>query len=368
MTHDEVIEIPIAEINIANPRHRDKLVFDKIVNNIDQVGLKRPITVSKRESYSDGPRYDLVCGQGRIEALLALGETTVPAIIVDAPREEQFLMSLVENIARRPPGEHDIVREIRALRKVLRDESFDVCVDMQGAIKSAAVGLMAEAKVFAGMAAPREKLARRFYDKMFETHAAHVVEQGCELLGAAVGELLTPARVTLPMDSEAERWADGVVRNEPFCLITPGAGWGAKVWPGERYGQVASELGRQGVRTVVNGSVHGSKEAVDVVNASDGFARAVPCSIKQLIALVRRATLVIGGDTGPLHMAAALERPVVGIFGPTDPARNGPYGTRSRVLRDAESITSHKRRHETEAGMLRITVDEVLEAAREMLM
>ena len=269
---------------------------------------------------------------------------------------------------KKKPLSSGTLREIRALRKVLRDESFDVCVDMQGAIKSAAVGLMAEAKVFAGMAAPREKLARRFYDKTVETPAAHVVEQGCELLGASVGELLTPARVTLPMDSEAERWADGVVRNEPFCLITPGAGWGAKVWPGDRFGKVAAELGRLGLRTVVNGSVHGSKEAVDVVNASDGFARAVPCSIKQLIALVRRATLVIGGDTGPLHMAAALERPVVAIFGPTDPARNGPYGTRSRILRDAESITSHKRRHETEAGMLRITVDEVLEAAREMLM
>jgi ParB family transcriptional regulator, chromosome partitioning protein len=117
MKHKEIIEIPIAEIHIANPRHRDKQVFDKIVNNIDQVGLKRPITVSEREGQSDGARYDLVCGQGRIEALLALGETMVPAIIVDAPKEEQFLMSLVENIARRPPGENDIVREIRALRE-----------------------------------------------------------------------------------------------------------------------------------------------------------------------------------------------------------------------------------------------------------
>jgi ParB family chromosome partitioning protein len=116
MKRNEIVEIPIAEIHIANPRHRDKLVFDKIVNNIDQVGLKRPITVSERQGYSEGPRYDLVCGQGRIEALLALGETIVPAIIVDAPKEEQFLMSLVENIARRPPGENDIVREIRALR------------------------------------------------------------------------------------------------------------------------------------------------------------------------------------------------------------------------------------------------------------
>jgi ParB family transcriptional regulator, chromosome partitioning protein len=117
MRHSEIVEIPIAEIHIANPRHRDKLVFDKIVNNIDQVGLKKPITVSAREGQSDGARYDLVCGQGRIEALLALGETTVPAIIIDAPKEEQFLMSLVENIARRPPGENDIVREIRALRE-----------------------------------------------------------------------------------------------------------------------------------------------------------------------------------------------------------------------------------------------------------
>ena len=100
---------------------------------------------------------------------------------------------------------------------------------------------------------------------------------------------------------------------------------------------------------------------------SDGFARAVPCSVGQLIALVRRAAVVMGGDTGPLHLAAALERPVVGIFGPTDPARNGPYGTRQRVLRDASSLTSHKRVSETEAGMLQIGVEEVVQAAMEML-
>ena len=109
------------------------------------------------------------------------------------------------------------------------------------------------------------------------------------------------------------------------------------MWPAERLGRVAAELGRAGVRTVVNASVHGSPEADEVVATSEGFARAVPCSVGQLIALVRRAAVVIAGDTGPLHLAAALERPVVGIFGPTDPARNGPYGTRSRVLRDATS-------------------------------
>jgi heptosyltransferase-1 len=121
------------------------------------------------------------------------------------------------------------------------------------------------------------------------------------------------------------------------------------------------------VRTLVNAPVHGSRVAEEVVASSEGLARAVPCSVGQLIALVRRAAVVIAGDTGPLHLTAALERPVVGIFGPTDPARNGPYGTRQRVLRDASSVTSHKRRDETEAGMLQVGVDEVVQAAREML-
>ena len=92
------------------------------------------------------------------------------------------------------------------------------------------------------------------------------------------------------------------------------------------------------------------------------------CSLGELIALTRRASLFIGGDTGPLHLAAALQVPVVAIFGPTDPARNGPFGTKSIVLRSPESITSHARRAEAELGLLRITGDQVLTAARELLL
>lgn len=117
MNQEQVVEIPITDICIVNPRYRDKLTFDKIVHNIDQVGLKKPITVSQRQSHSDGFKYDLVCGQGRIEAFLALGETVIPAIIVNAPKEERYLMSLIENIARRPPGDSDLIREIRSLRE-----------------------------------------------------------------------------------------------------------------------------------------------------------------------------------------------------------------------------------------------------------
>ena len=91
------------------------------------------------------------------------------------------------------------------------------------------------------------------------------------------------------------------------------------------------------------------------------------CTISELIALTRRARIFIGGDTGPLHLAAALRVPVVAIFGPTDPARNGPYGTRSVVLRSPESITSHARRAATDEGLLAIGSDAVLAGASHLL-
>jgi ParB family chromosome partitioning protein len=106
---EQIIErIPIAQIHIANPRPRRRGRWQMMVANIREVGLKKPITVVRRsEPNADGEQFDLVCGQGRIEAFLALGETTIPAIIAEAPREHQFLMSLLENIARRPPSNRD---------------------------------------------------------------------------------------------------------------------------------------------------------------------------------------------------------------------------------------------------------------------
>jgi heptosyltransferase-1 len=100
---------------------------------------------------------------------------------------------------------------------------------------------------------------------------------------------------------------------------------------------------------------------------SAGAARKISCSISELITLTRRASLFIGGDTGPMHMAAAFQIPVVAIFGPTNPVRNGPFGTRSMVLRSASSLTDHTRRREPEPGLLEITVDEVAGAARKLL-
>jgi heptosyltransferase-1 len=93
----------------------------------------------------------------------------------------------------------------------------------------------------------------------------------------------------------------------------------------------------------------------------------VECSIPQLIALTRRAALFIGGDTGPVHLASALQIPVVAIFGPTDPRRNGPFNSPNIVLRNPDSKRDHSRRTEPEQGLLTITVDEVVEASLQLL-
>ena len=118
MSEQPIERIRIAEIYIANPRPRNHARWQMIVANIREVGLKKPITVARRTTpSSDGKVFDLVCGQGRVEAFVALGESHIPALIIEARREDQFLMSLVENIARRPPSNRDILREVRSLRE-----------------------------------------------------------------------------------------------------------------------------------------------------------------------------------------------------------------------------------------------------------
>ncbi len=260
------------------------------------------------------------------------------------------------------------VRQIAGLRGELRSVGYDVCVDMQGTIRSAVIGRMAGAREFAGYADPRERQAGWMYGRRLERRGVHVVEQGCALLGEAVGVPLEPVAVDLPLDAAAEVWCDGVVGGGGgFCVLAPTAGWGAKVWPAERYGEVARELAGAGYDVIVNAVDRKDAVAAAVVEASGGVARAVASTVAQMTALLRGSSLVIAGDTGPLHLAAALGRPVVGLFGPTDPARNGPFGTRALVLRHVASTTDHRRTGETEAGLLQMGTGDVVEAAMELL-
>ncbi len=118
MTEQTILNIPISTIRVVNPRSRSKVKWQSIVQSIRTVGLKRPITVSKRpEPDEQGRRFDLVCGQGRLEAFQALGEEKIPAIVVDVSDHDLLLMSLVENIARRPSASTAILHEVRSLRQ-----------------------------------------------------------------------------------------------------------------------------------------------------------------------------------------------------------------------------------------------------------
>jgi ParB family chromosome partitioning protein len=110
----QVKAIPIAAITVLNPRSRNKRIFQELVTSIEHLGLKKPITVAVR---GDGSGYDLVCGQGRLEAFVALGETEIPAVIVEASHEDCFVMSLVENLARRQHSPLELMRRIGELRK-----------------------------------------------------------------------------------------------------------------------------------------------------------------------------------------------------------------------------------------------------------
>src|SRR5205085_8302496 len=203
-----------------------------------------------------------------------------------------------------------------------------------------------------------------------EAVGRHVVEQNISLAVAAAPDAEPSFDFQLPRDAGSDAWAGELLdklSSTEFCLISPGAGWGAKRWPAERFAQVARALHRRGVVSLVNYGPGEEALAQAVEAASGGLARAVGSNISRLIALLRRASLCLGGDTGPTHLAAALGVPVVAIYGPTDPARNGPIGGRAIVLRHPASSTSHARRREADSAMLQISTDEVTAAARRML-
>jgi len=108
--------IPIERITVINPRLRNKRLFKEIIANIAEVGLKKPVTVTRRDA-PDGPRYDLVCGQGRVEAYAALGQQAIPALVIDADTEDCLVMSLVENLARRQHRAIDLLHDIEGLKR-----------------------------------------------------------------------------------------------------------------------------------------------------------------------------------------------------------------------------------------------------------
>jgi len=262
-------------------------------------------------------------------------------------------------------------RQISSALREVRNLKYEIAIDFQGALKSAVIARCSQAGTIVGSNRPREAPARLLYSRRVGTTKVHVVEQYHSLAEAVAGKTLPLPAVELPHDDQAEanvaRKLFELGREKDFVILTPGAGWAAKQWPPDRYGLVASMLARDGLTPFINYGPGEEEIAQAVQAASHGSSHLVSLSIAELIALTRRAKFFIGGDTGPLHLAAALQVPVVAIFGPTDPARNGPYGTKSALLRNHASQTSPSHTSAPDPGLLQITADEVISAARRLL-
>jgi heptosyltransferase I len=255
--------------------------------------------------------------------------------------------------------------DIRRVRRELRAMEYDIVVEMQGAVRAAMVARWARTGRVIGEAQPREFAAKWLFDEKIATSGVHVIEQSLELANAIFGEDLPLPLPLLPCDPAAEAKAEGLP--QPFVLLSPGAGWGAKRWPADRYGAVARQLADAGYAVVINSGPAEEHLAREIVECSGGTARVLALEMAELIAVTRRTALAIAGDTGPLHLACALGKPVVGIYGPTDPARNGPFHCPNRVLRHPESVRDHSRRSEPEPGLLTITPQAVTDAALDLL-
>lgn len=252
----------------------------------------------------------------------------------------------------------------------LRAARYEIALDLQGAVRSSLLARWSGSPVIYGPAQPRENLASMFYTRPVISRGEHIVEQDLSLAEAVAHQALKMPEVELPRDVASEQQCDGRLKKQgaPQCvLLNPGAGWRAKQWPAERYGEVARRLAENGLKSLINFGPGEEQLADAVETASGGTAETFTGSLTQLIALTRRVRLFIGGDTGPMHLAAALGVPVVGIFGPTDPARNGPFGTRSIVLRSPVSHTSYSHVSRPDDGLLEISAGQVVAAAQQLL-
>lgn len=276
---------------------------------------------------------------------------------------------------RRAPLSPGTWRGIGALRTTLREAGYDAAIDFQGLYKSAVLAKLSGATKRLGFArgAVKEPGAARFYTaKVQPPGGLHVIEMN-RLLAREAGAGETPVRFTLPTSAEDEAAVEELLRahhvNE-FAVLSPGGGWGSKCWPVERYAALHNQLARErGWRTVLNAGP-GEEKLLSEFEAQARVTKPVhlTLTLRQLVALLKRAKVLVSGDTGPLHLAAALGTPVVGLYGPTDPVRNGPYGPRAVVLHHREKATiTYKHEEETSPALLAITVEEVAAAVRRVL-
>jgi heptosyltransferase I len=262
---------------------------------------------------------------------------------------------------------------LRDIRGRIGKHRFETAIDYQGLWKSAAIPFLARVPRRIGFSSEtvREACVPILYtDRVKVCASEHVANQNGELSTRA-GARISIGEVTLRVPAEDQQVArarllqDGI---DEYIVLSPGGGWRSKCWPAERYGLLAVKILEEfGMRSVINVGPGEEELAAKVVGAS-GHAQPVPFtgSLGQLMALLKNASAVVAGDTGPLHLADALGARVVAIFGPTDPVRNGPYRRCGVVLRWEGAATTYKRGTESDESLMRISVNEVMSALRGM--
>ena len=287
------------------------------------------------------------------------------------------LLELVEGIDHCIPFDpRDLMRGAHAwsVLRDLRRTRYDAVIDLQGLLKSAVLARLAGGGRTIGFpeAHLREPHARFFYTDTPDPGAAtHVIEKGLGLLRAldvtttAVRFPLRIPQTAIGVQIEAEFGSKG------YALLNPGAAWPNKRWPAARFGAVASAIHRDhGSRSVVMWGPGEEPLAARVVAASAGAAEAAPpTTIADIVAIAHGARLMVSGDTGPLHVAGAVGTPLVALFGPTLPERNGPWAPGDVTLsRVATCSCLYERRCNRAAPCIDdITVDEVVQAVRRRL-
>ncbi len=267
---------------------------------------------------------------------------------------------------------NDFLADVRELRRA----RYDAAIDLQGLIKSAVLARSSGARRVIGFASryAREPLARLFYTDTYDPgrggmydprETRHIVEINLGLLESLGVRVAPPEFPIDPVDSEAARWT-GEQTGGRYALLNPGAAWPNKRWPPARLAEVAVDLReRHGLTSVVLWGPGEDALAAEVVAGAAGAAVLSPrTAIADIVALARGAALMVSGDTGPTHIAAALGTPIVGIYGPTRPSRNGPISARDlTVSRDAVCQCHHLRRCRLDRMcLLDIEADEVIAA------
>lgn len=271
------------------------------------------------------------------------------------------------------------LKQLGSLRRslaTLRRVGYQCALDFQGLYKSAALAWLTEARERIGF---HERVLREpgcclFYtERVLPPASTHVIEMNLALVAHLGARTRDAPMFDLPTTADDEAYVENQLRRAglgDFFILSPGGGWESKCWPVERYAELHDALVRtRGWRGVVNVGPAEELLAAELRRR----ARAAepvrfPLSPRQYIALARRAQVVISGDSGPLHIAAALGTPAVGLYGPTDPVRNGPFGPRAAVVSNrGVSPVSYRRTRGYSPAMLSIGVEQVLTAVARLV-